>query len=280
MKKHKHRLLFFGISACWLILFLGCKKNGADTGNNIIINTPPSVAHLLYGDSIIYLKNSSSDYIVSPTQPRRGHYTAFPEGLVLDENTGDINVSKSETGLRYLVFFSDNQNIKDTTLITLSGVNYADHYYHLSEGDSIAYPLYNMLSASTPCNGSIGCTFDEGNSASTAGLAVKINSGAINLAQTVRNGIFGKKDYNNARQDIEIKYRLNDNSNKALNSITIRMYYYNTMEDVPSDLRQLITDRQTAFLRTSSYSFDLSAIGDLNSAAARPRPPCIIIVGR
>jgi hypothetical protein len=234
---------------------------------------------LSYGDSILYLQPSSGDYIVYPTEQRAGTYTAFPEGIELDDKTGAINISKSETGLRYRITHTASDGTVTTTLVVLSGINFTDHFYRLSQGDSIAFPVYNADAAKTlPLNGS---SFDEGNGANTGGCSVKTLNGQINLAQTVRNGVFGSTPANDARRDFDIAYRINDASGKSLNKLRVRLYYYNTMADIAPDLLQTLQDRQAAgvFLSAHDSYFDPTAIAR-GTNVAKPRPPCVIIVGQ
>src|SRR5215218_6294435 len=90
-----------------LTAFAACRKNDG--------NDPGPAYSLSYGDSIIYLKGSGSDYTVSPVTPMAGEYDAFPEGIELDDKTGAINVSKSETGLRYRITFTPEGSNKSYT---------------------------------------------------------------------------------------------------------------------------------------------------------------------
>jgi hypothetical protein len=230
---------------------------------------PAGPYNLSYGDSIIYMRQQASDYIVSPIEYRAGIYSAFPDGIEIDDNTGAINVSKSETGLRYRVTHTATDGTVTNTMVVLSGITFSDKYYHLSQNDSIAFPVYNAdPSRVLPLVGSI---FDEGNGANTGGCSVRTNNGQINLAQTVRNGIFGNTPQNDVRKDFEIVYRLNDGSNKVVNKLLVRLYYYETMADVPADLLEILQDRsdQGVFLRTTGIA-----------RVAKPRPPCVIIVNQ
>lgn len=230
---------------------------------------PAGPYKLSYGDSIIYLKQQASDYIVYPIEYRAGVYTAFPEGISIDDNTGAINVSQSETGLRYRVTHTSPEGLITNTMVVLSGITFPDKYYHLSQNDSIAFPVYNANpSGILPLAGSL---FDEGNGANTGGCSVKTSNGQINLAQTVRNGVFGAPPQNDIRKDFEIVYRLNDGSNKAINKLKVRVYYYETMADVPADLLETLQDRsdQGVFLKTNGVA-----------RVAKPRPPCVIIVNQ
>lgn len=233
----------------------------------------PGPYNLSYGDSIIYLKPSAGDYIISPLTHREGTYSGFPEGIEIDDATGAINVSKSETGLRYRITHVSTKGDTAKTMVVLSGITYTDHFFILSTGDSIAGPVYNAsLSRPLPLSGS---SFDEGNIANGGGCSVRTNNGTINLAETVRNGVFGTTPRNDVRKEFEIKYRINDASGKSENKLKVLLYWYNTMADVPADLWQTLNDRQSTgvFLRGS---FDQSVEGI--SAAAKPRPPCVIIV--
>lgn len=59
-----------------------------------------------YKDSVIYIESKSGNYIVRPiNNPGAGKYYSWPQGMVLDSVTGSINVTKSETGLRYKIGF-------------------------------------------------------------------------------------------------------------------------------------------------------------------------------
>jgi len=242
------------------------------------VNGDTGPYNLSYGDSILYLKASAGNYIVYPTSHRAGVYSAFPEGIEIDDNTGAINVSKSETGLRYRITHTATDGTNTNTLVVLSGINFTDHYFHLSAGDSVAMPVYNAsVTRVLPLAGS---SFDEGNVANTGGCNVRTNNGQINLAQSVRNGIFGATPQNDVRKEFDIEYRLNDGSGKTLNKLRVRLYYYNTMADVPPDLLQTLQDRedQGVFLRNFSPPAMITTMR--TALQAKPRPPCIIIVNQ
>jgi hypothetical protein len=99
----------------------------------------------------------------------------------------------------------------------------------------------------------------------------------------VRNGVFGTLPQNNAQQEFDIYYRLNDHSDKTLNKIRVKVYFYETLNDVAPDLLQTLQDRESdgVFLGTS-----FTHIGTNSSTArtasvqktAKPRPPCVIII--
>ncbi len=260
---------FFGIS---LILFsltwLSC-----DQGDN----NPSGPYDLSYGDSILYLRPQAGDYVVYPTERRDGVYEGFPDGIEIDDHTGAINVSKSETGLRYRITHTAPDGRQTQTLVVISGITFTDKFYNLSQNDSIALPVYNAHPArALPLTGSV---FDDGGGANASGCDVRTINGQINLAQTVRNGLFGTNPSNDARRDIDIVYRLNDASGKAVNKLRVRLYYYTSMATVAPDLLETLNDREQlgVFLQSAPT-------GNTSSARllreAKPRPPCVIIVGQ
>jgi hypothetical protein len=242
---------------------------------------PAGPYKLSYGDSILYLRPQSDDYIVYPTQVREGTFTGFPEGIEIDDHTGAINVTDSETGLRYRITHTAPNGTQTSTLVVLSGITYTDKFYNLSQNDTIALPVYNALeSRILPVAGSV---FDEGGLANGSGCDVGTINGRINLAQSVRNGLFGSTPANDSRKDIDIVYRLNDGSGKAVNKLRVRLYYYTSMATVAPDLLETLRDREElgVFLRNNLSSAQPGIGASARSLReARPRPPCVIIVGQ
>lgn len=249
------------------LVWLSCNKEAGDQSGSYNLN---------YGDSILYMRPSTGDYIVYPTTHRNGTYSGFPEGIEIDDNTGAINVSKSETGLRYRVTHTAPDGTETKNMVVLSGITFKDHFYRLATGDSIANPIYNSdPNRVLPLAGS---SFDEGNIANTGGCSVKTDNGKINLKETIRNGVFGSPPRNDAQQTFEIKYRINDASGKKENKLKVLLYWYNSMADVPQYLWDILNDRtsQGVFLRNgTSGNTDIT---DLTGQAAKPRPPCVIII--
>jgi hypothetical protein len=245
--------------------WMGCDPQANTNGTE---NTPYSLS---YGDSIIYLRPvASGDYMVYPTSRRDGVYSGFPEGIEIDASTGAINVTKSETGLRYRITHTATDGKKTETTLVLSGINFPDKFYNLSQNDSLCLPIYNASeSRIIPLNGS---NFDEGNNANSGGCSVRTENGSINLAQCVRNGVFGNTPQNDSRRDFDINYRINDASGRSLNKIRVRLYYYTSMATVAPDLMQTLLDRQTGgvFLRGGTVENAMQT--------AKPRPPCVIII--
>ncbi|MEP7142689.1 MAG: hypothetical protein ABI707_07455 [Ferruginibacter sp.] len=269
------RIIFLSFSLSALIF--SCSKNNDVTPGNVV---PPVNVVLSYGDSVFYLRDQSADYIITPTQTGVGRYSGFPEGIEIDQKTGAINISKSETGLRYRVSFKpDDATDSVSTVILISGINFLDGFYKLTTDDSIAKPIYNGSKINAIPGANNGSVFDEGSNCNSAGCNVNVLSGTINLAQTVRNGVFGSSPSNNDRHEFEMNYRINDKSNKSLNTLKVKLYYFNSISDVTQEVYDIMADRQGTLLRNSS----LSSSGVLNKPIGvnrKPRPPCIFILAK
>lgn len=270
-----NRLLFIVWSSLTITMCVSCGKDDPGTTSKYRVD---------YGDSVLYVRNSGSDITYAPINaPSGGEFTGFPEGIEIDKNTGVINVSKSETGLRYRITYTDPGGDTSQAIVLISGINYLDHIYSLDANDTLALPLYNAsLSRAIPANS----IFDEGNGCNGVGIAVNTLSATINLAETIRNGTFGSTPSNGAQKEVELKYRINDGSNKTLNALKVKLYYFNTSADISPDLKQLLIDRQGTLLlpnngfQTFTEVISGTAGGASVKGVAKPRPPCIFIVGR
>ena len=251
------------------MIWVSCNK--ADNG----ITDPTQPYNLGYGDSILTLKPTGNN-IIFPLTHREGSYSGFPEGIEIDQASGAINLNNSETGLRYRITHVSITGDTTRKTVVLSGITFTDHFYYLSQGDSIANPVYNANPARVlPLSGS---SFDEGNVANNGGCSVKTENGKINLAESVRKGVFGNNPTNDGTKEIEIKYRINDGSEKSLNKLKVKLYWYNTIADVPQYLWDILNDRtsQGVFLRNGNRTN--TEIAGKNEQLAKPRPPCVIII--
>jgi hypothetical protein len=240
-----------------------------------------------YGDSVIYPQTTSGDYKVSPVTPMKGSYEAFPDGIELDEETGEINVSESETGLRYRITFTPaNSSRSYTTVVLLAGINYLDAFYYLSKSDTMSRAVYNgdLARAVPVSNGKTVFDIDLG--CNKEGIAINTNNGTINLMQTIRNGFFGKHPDNDSREEFELEYKIDDKSKQARQSVKIKLYYYNTINDVPEKYFDLLEDREGTILwANNTHNPSEEIISGVTGVTGiqgreRPRPPCIFIIGR
>jgi hypothetical protein len=276
---------------CFIFLIfcgvLACTKSSVQKDPDII---PPGgdTLGLSYGDSILYIKDGEENNVVLPQGNLKGKFYGFPDGIELNELTGAINVDESETGLRYRIsYVPEGRTDTLTTIVLLSGINFQDNIYYLDENDTTAAPVYNgRKENSLPGSNS----FDEGGGCKIEAVIVNTENGRINIAESIRNGLFGNVPENGSNKEVELLYRVNDNSKKALNKLKVKLYYFDTPDDIKADLVQLMSDRKGMFLGMPSdapfFQYHAPEQSGLmissNSVAgtAKPRPPCIFVVGR
>jgi hypothetical protein len=208
--------------------------------------------------------------------------------LVIDSATGTINLSQSETGERYNIGYVKN-GTHDTCVsqLIVGGITYLDSIYVLQNNDTLAMPIYNANPATPPVcdnsgdsdypnnngngqgNGNNKCQFDVDppkGQANGNGLRVRTISGIINLKKTLADGVaFGTSTpANGATKTITVQYRLNDNSGKALQKISVQLVYYNKLSDIPASLKTEVATKRENFLHYRVVN-------------GRPRPPLIIV---
>lgn len=257
---------------------VACDKTstGPDPDPNPNPNPNPNPLKLSYGDSVFFYTPQAEDHIILPTVARSGTYIGFPDGIEIDGLSGAINVSKSEAGLKYKVsFIPTGKTDTVVTYITIAGINYLDGFYNMSSADSIISPIYNASPGKAIPGINSGSLFDIGSGCNSQGCKVNVSDGSINLAETVRNGIFGNKPANDERKEFELVYSLNDNSKKATVSLKVKLYYYETVNDITPEAYAIIAERQgTLFLNGVNTPVATQA------KVGKPRPPCIFIVGR
>jgi hypothetical protein len=242
---------------------------------------PPSCPVLpIYGDTIIYPQpTAGTDYIVNPVNnPGPGKYFSWPVGMVLDANTGAIDVTKSETGLKYAIGFV-RSGTTDTCLSTLviGGASYMDSVYVIANGATTALPYFEadpyLL---TTCATGNGCSFDVNGTAANSKVVVNTTTGVIDVQKTLNGGLlggaFGLIPQNGASVTTAIYYKLTDASNNALQHIDVQLVYFNTKADMQNSNPGLVSGILNAVNNLLA--------GHLISTTANPRPPLIVIVRR
>jgi hypothetical protein len=221
-----------------------------------------------YGDSIIYPQptNNGQDYIINAVNPGTGSYLSWPKGLILDKTTGAINVTKSETGIRFTIGFV-KAGSTDTCLETviLAGSSYIDSIYVLSSNDTLAAPYFNANPyAASACQTGNGCAFDISGKASKTGMSINKHTGAITLKDYKK--IFGPTPFNGEMVLVPIDYSINDNSNNAIQQLTVAMVYFDRKSNIPQDVLEYIRLKRANILQDV-----------LIDVANNPRPPLVVI---
>ena len=267
-------LLFVAMGA---VALHSCKKD--DSNND---GTGGGANNKMYSDSIFYIKSAS--YVVNPLVQRTGTYTAFPDNLLIDPVTGAITVQvmgkagESQTGLRYKIRFEETgTGVADSTYIILAGINYLDRIYRLSQNDTIIRPVYNAALTTSLPSGTYGIQPDNR-------LSINSTNGEINIAACIRKGMFDLPVENGEWEEVSINYRSQDGSNAVTNRIDIALYYYDRVQDIPSNVSQLMRKHQSMVLGVDHQPIPVTSgpvDTDLpdNISLFKPRPPCVIIVG-
>src|SRR5579863_120000 len=214
-------------------------------------NSCPSLP--IYGDTIIYPQPThGSDYIVNPVNnPGAGKYLSWPVGMVLDSTTGAIDVTASQTGMKYIMGFVAS-GTTDTCLsyLTIGGAAYADSVYVLSEGEDYAVPYFEANPNDlTLCQTSNACSFDVTGSAAAQHVVVNKSTGAIDLAKTLNGtgllgGAFGILPVNGQTITTDIYYKIGDDpSNNALQHISVQLVYYDQTSLINGGLLGLVVTK-------------------------------------
>lgn len=271
----------------------------ANTANASNTNYSGNNARLSYGDTLFYNHTASTDKLVNKISAPSGtvKYKAIPGGLLVDSLTGRINVTKSESGIRYKIFaFNSNGLALDSVKIVISGVDYEDGIFDLRSTPNAydtSFPVYNARKElRLPCSqddddDENGCVFDEtdlnndGND-DIAGviqdkLLVDKKEGTIDLEASFHAGIFGSSNpANGTVRNFLMYYRINDASGRALQKINIRVYYYKKRADIPQSLLNELAQRNNQLQNVNAR---LEYTAEFDSYSKPKRPPLLIIVG-
>ncbi len=267
------------------VLVQSCKKDNSNSNNTGTGGT--GNYKLAYPDSIIYpLGEQSNLQIINPVTAKQGIYTSFPDGLAIDTTNGNISIHESETGIKYRIYFTSlDGTTKDSTLLTLSGINFLDGVYKINTSDSIINPVYNSLTGNSLPTAAAGSVFDEGGGCNSNGCAVNLNDARINLAQTLRNGTFGSNPSNGSNKTFTLNFRLNDRSLKGGNKLKIKIFYFKTINDVTAQVWDILNGRNGTVINsfnnnnnTPIQGFTAGNITQSSLTGKGRRPPCVVIL--
>lgn len=276
-----------------IFFFIACQKkdstpaetSSVTSSNSITISGP-----LSYGDSIFYPTFTGPTKMVFPiSKPAdSGFFASDIPGIELDSATGKINLAKSESGLRYKVYYVSLLNYQpiDSTSITISGIDYKDAIYDISGADTLALPVYNMSdSIVLPANSEFDETYintdtiEDIPGANRNKLIVNRIDGTINLKESFEAGVFGLLFSNGKKKDITFLYRLNDGSNRVLNKITIRLVYFQSRAFIPESMSLEINSRNDRYQVLAGTQTDSGSLLYYTTYTSTPkRPPLIVIV--
>lgn len=300
--------LFIAFASISVFIFYSCQKDSAalqkqnfNSSVNLSSTVIGSCPGFSYGDSLFLLAYPVTDSFISPISPQPGEYGCFPNGLSINPQTGVINLYQSETGLRYMVWFKAVGGT-DTcqTFITLSGINYMDSIYTFSKNQVLASPIYNATRQNEPECRHGDCEYDDGHDDDNGdgfddeppvgqevipqGIVIDKLTGNIDLQQSITNGALGSNPQPGTFKDFNLYYRISDGSQKALNRIAFRLYYYQTRSQIPKSLLKTYRQKRNLILFNDiAPQFNLMQYipaSETSRGTKEPkcRPPYIIIV--
>ncbi|MGV3586440.1 MAG: hypothetical protein ACO1OF_05520 [Adhaeribacter sp.] len=230
-----------------------------------------------YGEPVFYINKTEQNWarpVTSGNVP--GYYYAYPGGLNIDAQTGEININESDAGIRYTVEFTPfNSDCVVRTQVVISGVGYEGGIFSLSApGDLTLQPFYfgstspdeEVPSREVPARrapaGEFGL-YPEPNQKPTAdllGLALNRETAIIDLRKTIESGALGFRrnpdgscdnfPENGTSKDFTIYYRLKSGPAAGVLNITkIRIHFFDTEEDIPEDLKVRIRQQHHSIFR-------------------------------
>ncbi|MES2730725.1 MAG: hypothetical protein V4714_03220 [Bacteroidota bacterium] len=213
-----------------------------------------------YGKPVAYL---GGDNKIRPINrpPCEGFFSAYPSSLAIDQYTGEIDLSKSNTGVRYTIVFTDCDKRESSARLIISGIDYDSRIFSLSstkQEEYIAKPFYNAHPKNWEYKGKFNIIPKEPKpTADLQGLVIDPDTGQVDLKATILNGALGFGDKTNAQgqrlpangasKEFKIYYELEDDSKNALNYTPFVIHFFNTREDIPKDLIDKVDHRRTAF---------------------------------
>lgn len=306
----KHFAIQISMAVILLVTQSSCKKENTKTTNLInsgkeniekVTSIANSCSSFTYQDSLFFLEYPIADSFIAPVFTQQGAYGAFPAGLSINPKTGIINLYKSETGLRFLIWFVAKGS-QDTcqTFLTISGINYMDSIFVLRNSAYVAPPVYNAVrNKEVECRHG-DCEFDDGADDDNGdgfddepltgqevipqGIALDKLTGIIDLRQSLLNGALGVNPKPGTFKDFTLNYRISDGSIKALNKIIFRLYYFKNRSQIPATLMSYFNKKRSFILFNNGPPpiplppYSISDSEARGTKEAKCRPPYIIII--
>lgn len=280
-------LIVFSTATC----ILACNKESITSKDALSLSAAQSTNvvtsicdQFSYGDTIFYPQELPSDYIIHTTTPLTGTFGCFPDELKINTTNGDIDITEGETGLKYIVWFVP-AGTTDTCkkFLYVSGIDYTDSIYSLAKKTSSARSVYNSTPGLKVSPNSI---FDDSNTVVTQGVALDKATGNIDLKKTIANGALGTNPLPGTFKDFLLYYRISDKSNKALNKLSFRMYYFQNRTQIPASLKKQLLAKKSQVLLNDGSSINSFSLGSSSTTAkngageVKCRPPYIIVVAQ
>jgi hypothetical protein len=204
------------------------------------------------GDPVFYKKGNEPLLVAPLTRPQvHGCYSAYPGGLDIDKDTGEIDINNSNTGIRYVVEFTPcGQQCAARTTVIIGGVFWQGSLTSLSSNEPlISVPYYfghepnqEVPSRKAPASRYGYIPENVKPTANLKGLFINPDTGEIDLKATIKSGALGFRreeelPVNGSSKDFKVYYQLDiPQSREVLNYSTLRIHFFDHEEDIPEEL--------------------------------------------
>ena len=190
-----------------------------------------------------------------------GNFYAIPSGLAISATNGSIDVSASESGVEYTIYYtSEDEKTSCQTKLNISGIDYPDIRVALDQPEEIIVsPVYVEDGRQAAPAG----LYDVEGNASQQNLAINRENGAINTLESIRNiaeNEFDNNLPNGFTRTFSIAYQLPQQEIES--EIEVQLFWYRSVDDIPDDLIEVFEGK-----------------GLVINGKLEKRPPYILTVG-
>jgi hypothetical protein len=173
------------------------------------------------GDTLIFFRQPEVNAFELPVCT--GYYDCPAMDCIDIDCEGQKLFATSCSAIFYPLKCTDNQGTS-SIVVMISGVSYGGGEHCVGSGE-VSMPFYNGHQGDAPQGSKFDTPPLNTPSAGSQGLAIDVNTGAIDIDQLVVNGIFGNPAKKGAEKKFRMYYRLNDKSHLTLNYTDITFRY-------------------------------------------------------
>jgi hypothetical protein len=173
------------------------------------------------GDTVIFFRQPEVEAFDLPACT--GHYDCPSMDCLYMDCDGQKLLATSCSAIFYSLQCTDSLGTTNL-VVMISGVEYSSSEHCVGSG-GISLPFYNGHTVNVPQGSKFDTPPVNIPSAGSQGLAIDVNTGAIDIDQSIANGIFGNPLKKGAVKKFRIYYKLNDKSHFTLNSTVITLKY-------------------------------------------------------
>ena len=266
-----------------LIQQLSCTDPGLSITEQLDQNAQPIHCQSFFNEQVVYFPSSKEKRMLYPMENQNMYnYGAFPNGLSINPNTGVIDLSKSEPGLKYHIYRRDGVT-PDTcwSSISVAGLNFDSG---IISRDSLSViglqPIYSK-SKTIPVNftlididerwaGLPGISTLSKENKNSNLMAFCPETGRLKLKPTALQ--LHRKAHKDGYLKVDIRYTMECEGEQATDTLTVKVYFFENTDEVPQYLKNEVKYKHEVLFPTNESI-------ELRSSKFIPRPPTVVIVG-